>query len=55
MGDGIEGAKHIESISPRSGVDEITLKAPEETEKGLQHKMRGIDEVNVLSTLFCFL
>jgi hypothetical protein len=25
------------------------LKAPEETEKRLQHKMRGIDEVNVLA------
>lgn len=48
----IQCPKDIEPLSPRSGIDKEALKAPEETEEGLQDKMRSIDEVHLLATVF---
>ena len=52
MRNGIPCPKDIEPLSPRSGIDKEALKAPEETEEGLQDKMRRIDEVHLLATVF---
>ncbi len=51
MRDRIQGTEDIKSLSPRGGVDKEPLKAPEESEKRLQNKMRRVDEIHVLATL----
>ena len=51
MRDRIQGTEDIKSLSPRGGIDQEPLKAPEESEKRLQNNMRRVDEIHVLATL----
>ena len=50
--DSIQCPEDIQPLSPRSGIDKETLKAPEETVEGLQDKMRRIDKMHLLATVF---
>jgi hypothetical protein len=44
MGDGIQGAQHVEALSPARRTHHHAGETPEETKVGPQHKMGGIDE-----------
>src|SRR5574340_19914 len=54
MGDGVERAQHIETLSPRWGLDEDTGQRPEEAQERSEHKMGSIHKENCALTCFGF-